>query len=72
MGKNREQHLQDSARYTAAPESIEKATAKRKALLQQEQRLATPPPQPNTAQDDAAHDLAMAKLRSMGIRSAAL
>ncbi len=72
MGKRVDQHLQDSARYTAAPESIEKATAKREALIRQEQRLATPPAQPHTDQDDAAHDLAMAKLRSMGIRSAAL
>lgn len=68
MGKRAEQHLQDQASYTAAPESIEKATAKREARIRQELRQAPPPTQPRTESDELAHTQAMAKLRNMGFR----
>jgi len=68
MGKRTEQHLQDMARYNAAPESIQVATAKREARIRQEQRLAPPPTQPRTETDDQAHAQAIKKLREMGLR----
>jgi hypothetical protein len=68
LGKRTEQHLQDQASYTAAPESIEKANRKRAARIAQELRQAPPPIQPRTDSDDLAHDRAMTKLRNMGFR----
>ena len=69
MGKRTEQHLQDQASYTAAPESIQAATAKREARIAQELRDAPPPSQPRTDQDEVAHKRAMSKLREMGFNT---
>ena len=66
MGKRTDQHLQDMARYNAAPESVQVAAAKRQARIDQEKRLATPPPQPHTTADLEAHKRAIRKLRGMG------
>ncbi len=69
MGKRTEQHLQDQASYTAAPESVQVATAKRLARIKQEMRQAPPPRQPRTETDDQAHKLAMIELRKMGFKT---
>ena len=69
MGKRTEQHLQDQASYTASPESVQKATAKREARIAQELRQAPPPIQPRTESDDLAHDRAMTRLANMGFKT---
>ena len=68
MGKRTEQHLQDQASYTAAPESVQVANRKRAARIAQELRQAPPPTQPRTESDDLAHSQAVAKLQKMGFR----
>ena len=69
MGKRTEQHLQDQASYTASPESVQKADAKRAARIAQELRQAPPPIQPRTESDDLAHDRAMTRLAKMGFQT---